>query len=132
MNIVVDTSVIIAVVTNEECKNQLVPLTRNADLIAPSSLTWEIGNAFSAMFKRRRITLEQVRAALGVFRKIPLRLVDVDLEKALEISKNLDVYAYDAYFIVCARKHRCKLISLDSGLLEAAERAQVEIIEVTS
>jgi len=132
MNIVVDTSIIIAVVTNEECKPQIVSLTRNADLLAPSSLTWEIGNAFSAMFKRQRITLEQSRTALDAFRKIPIRLVDVDLEKTLKVAKELDIYAYDAYFIVCAQKHQCQLISLDSDLLDAAERAKVESIEVIS
>ena len=132
MDIVVDTSVIIAVVTNEECKPQIISLTRNADLIAPSALTWEMGNAFSAMFKRQRITLEQAQAALGVFRKIPLRLADIDLGKALETAKELDIYAYDAYFIICAQKHRCKLISLDNGLLEAANRAKVETLTVIS
>lgn len=132
MNLVIDTSTIIAIVTNEESKPQIISLTRNADLLAPSSLIWEIGNAFSAMFKRQRITLEQVRMALGVFHKIPIRLVDVDLEKAMEIAKEQDVYAYDAYFIVCAQKYRCKLISLDNGLVAAARRARVEIIEVMS
>ena len=132
MNLVIDTSTIIAIVTNEESKPQIISLTRNADLLAPSSLIWEIGNAFSAMFKRQRITLEQVRMALGVFHKIPIRLVDVDLEKAMEIAKEQDVYAYDAYFIVCAQKYRCKLIALDNGLVAAARRARVEIIEVMS
>ena len=132
MNIVVDTSIIIAAVTNEACKPQIVSLTKNADLLAPSSLTWEIGNAFSAMFKRQRITLEQAQKALGTFRKIPIRLVDVDLEKTLDIAKELDIYAYDAYFIVSAQKHRCRLITLDNGLLEAAKQANVESIEVIS
>ncbi len=132
MNLVIDTSTIIAIVTNEESKPQIISLTRNADLLAPSSLIWEIGNAFSAMFKRQRITLEQARMALGVFHKIPIRLVDVDLEKAMEIAKAQDVYAYDAYFIVCAQKYRCKLISPDNGLVAAARRARVEIIEVMS
>ena len=62
----------------------------------------------------------------------PIRLVDVDLEKTLETAKKLDIYAYDAYFIVCAQKHRCQLIFLDSGLLDAAKRAKVESIEVIS
>lgn len=48
MNLVVDTSTIIAIVTNEESKPKIISLTRNADLLAPSSLIWEIGNAFSA------------------------------------------------------------------------------------
>jgi len=130
MDIVVDTSIIIAVITHEESKKRIVSLTKDADLIAPSSLPWELGNAFSAMFKRERITLDQARAALLAYRQVPIRLSDIELEKALELAENLSIYAYDAYFICCAQKHRCRLISLDSGLLEAAKQAQVETIEV--
>ncbi|MBM3132325.1 MAG: type II toxin-antitoxin system VapC family toxin [Chloroflexi bacterium] len=129
MNMVVDTSVIIAVVTNEEHKPALIQLTEGMDLIAPAALHWEIGNTFSAMFKRNRIDLDQVRVALKAYRQIPLRLVDMDLEAALELASNLDIYAYDAYFIGCALRHNSALLTLDKGLAEAAQRAGVDIRE---
>ena len=132
MNLVVDTSVILAVVTNEAHKQKLIDLTRNADLLAPSSVPWEIGNAFSAMFKRRRISLEEARNALLAYQQIPIRFSDVELEDALELSDRLDIYAYDAYMITCAQKHACALISLDTGLLNAANRAGVTTLEIKS
>ncbi len=52
MDIVLDTSVIIAVIANEPEKRVLIRLTKGAELIAPQSVHWEIGNAFSAMLKR--------------------------------------------------------------------------------
>lgn len=52
MNLVVDTSVIIAVIANEPEEATLVAQTQGADLFAPHSLYWEVGNAFSAMLKR--------------------------------------------------------------------------------
>lgn len=55
MEIVVDTSVIIAVIVDEPEKARLIESTKGASLIAPGSLYWEIGNAFSAMLKRKRI-----------------------------------------------------------------------------
>ena len=58
MEIVADTSVIIAVIANEPEKAAIVAQTQGADLFAPQSLPWEVGNAFSAMLKRQRITLE--------------------------------------------------------------------------
>ena len=130
MNIVVDTSVVIAVVTNEPHKTRLVEATRGADLIAPTTLQAEIGNAFSAMFKQRRIGLEQALAATKAFQQIAIRISDIDLESAIALAHRLAVYAYDAYVIGCALKHRCALISLDAGLLDAAKRAGVKIIEV--
>ena len=49
MNIAVDTSVIIAVLTNEKSKEKLIQLTKGADLVAPASMHWEMGNAISSM-----------------------------------------------------------------------------------
>lgn len=130
MNIVVDTSVIIAVITNEPHKPQLIDITRGVDLLAPLSLHWEIGNAFSAMMKRQRINLQQALAALRVYEQIPLRLVDISLQTALELVGQLNIYAYDAYVIGCALQYRCPLVSLDSALLQAAKQAGATMIEV--
>lgn len=70
MAIVVDTSVILAVVLNEPSKAELIRLTIGAELIAPLSLHWEIGNALSAMLKRNRVSLDEGRRALEEYRKI--------------------------------------------------------------
>ena len=56
MKIVIDTSVIIAVITNEPHRESLLQATLGAELLAPPSVHWEIGNAFSAMLKRNKIT----------------------------------------------------------------------------
>ena len=130
MNIVVDTSVVLAVITNEAHKSKIQKITKGADLIAPSSLHWEIGNAFSAMFKRRRVTLEQALAAIQAYRQIPIRFSEIELEYAIELAEKLDVYAYDAYVIGCALKHKAPMITLDSGLVEAAERSGVRVERV--
>jgi len=130
MNIVIDTSAVIAVITNEQHKKKLITATEGTDLIAPASLHWEVGNAFSAMFKRQRITLDQAIAALEAYHQIPIRFSDVELGIALELASSLGVYAYDAYVIGCALKHNSSLISLDDGLLEAAENAGVKVKEI--
>lgn len=129
MNLVADTSIIIAVIANEPEKPLLIAKTHDIDLIAPRSLYWEIGNAFSAMIKRGRITLEQATAAIEIYEQIPIDLVDVDLEQALEIVDKHKVYAYDAYMIVCALDHGCPILTLDGGLAYAAKAASVEVWE---
>lgn len=130
MKLVVDTSVVIAVITNEQHKRNLIQITRGAELIAPSSLHWEIGNAFSSMFKRNLITIDEARKALALYKTIPIHFIDVDIYKAIEIAKNQNIYAYDSYFIVCAIDFNSSLLSLDSGLVEAARNEGVSIIEV--
>ncbi len=130
MEIVVDTSVIIAVMVNESRKEQLVEMTRGASLHAPSSLHWEIGNAFSAMFKRNRIDLSQALNALTSYNTIPIRFHDVDLKSSLELSDTHGLYAYDAYFLTCAMKVNSPLLTLDASLADAADRAGIAVLEV--
>lgn len=130
MSLVVDTSVIISVVTNEIHKEKLIKLTTDEELVAPSSLHFELVNAFSAMFKRNRISLELANLALKYYGMIPIRLLDVDMEKALAISFENNIYAYDAYFLECAIRYKARLISLDNGLLYTAQKLGLEIIEV--
>ncbi|MBU0701431.1 type II toxin-antitoxin system VapC family toxin [bacterium] len=130
MNIVVDASVIIAVIANEPEKDILVELTKGADLIAPYSIHWEIGNAFSAMLKRKRIVLNQALIALEVYRNIPIKFLDVELEESLKIADRFGIYAYDAYLIRCALKYKSPLIALDQNLVSFAKQMNIRVMEV--
>jgi predicted nucleic acid-binding protein len=50
----------------------------------------------------------------------------VSLEKALELSSKLNIYAYDAYLIQCSLQTSTALLTLDRGLILAASKAGVE------
>jgi predicted nucleic acid-binding protein len=130
MNIVIDTSVVISVITNEMHKGSLIKITQGSNLIAPSSLHWEVGNAFTAMFKRKKLTLNKAIKALNFYQQIPLRFIDISLKEAIEIGHELGIYAYDAYFIVCAKKLNIPLLSLDSSLLRTAEKMEIKTMEI--
>ena len=67
MDLVIDALVIIAIITTEATKSDLIAATSGMDLIAPVSVHFAIGNAFSAMFKRERITLKQAQDALAYY-----------------------------------------------------------------
>jgi predicted nucleic acid-binding protein len=131
MEFVVDASIIIAVIINEPLKDQLIEITRGADLLAPASIHWEIGNAFSAMLKRERITLQQALKALESYRQIPVRFVEVELEDTLSIVSEHEIYAYDAYLIRCAIKFKTALLTLDRKLAQVAHKMNVAVVEVT-
>lgn len=132
MQLVVDTSVIIAVILDEPEKAGLITQTQEADLLAPLSIYWEIGNAFSAMFKRQRMTLAQAKVAIEIYRQIPLSLLEIDLMEALELVNQFKIYAYDAYIIACALQQDCPLLSLDSSLIYAAKAAGAQVLEVVA
>jgi predicted nucleic acid-binding protein len=130
MKIVVDTSVIIAVITNERHKKDLIRITKGSELVAPSSLHWEIGNAFSAMFKQNRIDLERALQAINAYNKIPIQFYDVTLDSALEFSHKFNLYAYDAYFLICAKDLNIPLLSLDQVLIARAKESGLNVFEV--
>ena len=65
MDLVVDTSAIIAVIADEPEKPAILAHTIDSDVIAPASVRWEIGNALSGMFKRRRRATLSFRAVWG-------------------------------------------------------------------
>ena len=62
-------------------------------------LPWEIGNAFSAMIKQRRIDVEDAQRGLKIFDSIPLQYVNVDMANVLSIAAHVNAYAYDAYLM---------------------------------
>ena len=130
MDIVVDASAIIAVIVNEPSKTNIIRVTQGATLIAPASIHWEIANAFSAMFKKDRLTIEDAVNALTIYAQIPIRFVEVELEESLRIAGQLNIYAYDAYLLRCAQKQKAPLLSLDKALVRLAKELKLQVIEV--
>ena len=130
MNITIDTSVIIAVIGDEKTKRTIIEKTEGCKLFAPTSVHWEIGNAFSALFKRNQISIAQAKLALSAYREIPIKLIDVPLDQAIEISNALKIYAYDAYLIQCAQQTSTSLLTLDKGLSTAANKLGIHLLEL--
>ncbi len=130
MNITIDTSALIAVIGNEASRYKIIEITKGYSLCAPISVHWEIGNAFSAMFKRKKSNLEKAKLALAAYREIPIKYIDVPLERTLEISNALNIYAYDAYLVQCAQQTSTSLLTLDNGLMTAAKEKGIHILEL--
>jgi predicted nucleic acid-binding protein len=130
MLMVVDTSAIIAVIAGEPERDSLLKATKGADLIAPESVHWEVGNAFSAMLRRKRISLAAARRALRAYEQIPIRFVHVELEESLELADTLGMYAYDAYLLRCALMHRAPIVTLDKDLVVNARKSKAGVVEV--
>lgn len=130
MDIVSDTSALLAVILGEPERDRIVKLTLGHTLVGPAAIPWEIGNAFSAMVKRRRLTLDEAQQGLRIFQTIPLRLLKVDMARAISLAHNAGLYAYDAYFLECAIRHDAPLLTLDHGLRRAAKEAGLRLLEV--
>lgn len=130
MDIVIDTSALLAVLVGEPERDRIVELTSGHTLLGPGALPWEVGNAFSAMLKRRRLALAETQEGLRIFQTVPLRYVKVDLAHALSLAHQSGLYAYDAYFLDCASRHAAPLLTLDHRLRQAAKDIGIKLLEV--
>ena len=104
-------------------------VNKGCSLYAPASVHWEIGNAFSAMFKRQKMDIEQAQQALVAYRDIPIKFMDMPLETTLEIAHAQKIYAYDAYLIQCAQQTSTPLLTLDQGLRSTADKMGIHTLE---
>jgi predicted nucleic acid-binding protein len=132
MDIVMDTSALIAVILNEPEKKTIIKATAGNTLVGPESIRWEIGNAFSAMFKQNRIDLSLAQKALSIFEVIPIRYLDVDFNHSLKLAHDNKMYAYDAYFLDCAIRHKSPLITLDGKMKTKAKSMGINVLEVST
>ena len=130
MDIVIDTSALISVIVDEPEREKIIELTTGHTLVGPGSIPWEIGNAFSAMFKQARLTNKEAEKGLQIFKGIPLRYIETDFARVLKISKQTNSYAYDAYFLDCAIRCKAPILTLDKRLKISAQDLDISILEV--
>ena len=127
-----DTSAIIAVIASEPERDAIIAQTMGVSLLAPASVHWEVGTAFSAMLKRGRITLSLAKQAIRSYEQMQFRFIDVGLNQSLDLSARLGLYAYDAYVLACALNLRSPLLTLDNGLAGNAARAGVRVLDINA
>lgn len=129
MNIVADTNIFLAVILREAERSRIVRLTANATVLAPEFLPYEIGNALSAMVKRRKLTESQALEAEKAVSQIPVRLVSTNIGDSLRLAVEQNLYAYDAYFLSCAQAFSYPLLTLDRAMQRVATRLGIEVLE---
>ena len=129
MSIISDTNIFLAVILNEPEKDRIIQITSGIDLSAPEILPYEIGNALSAMLKRGQLGDKDALAAQKATNKIPVRLLAVDIQEALKLAIEFNIYAYDAYFLQCAMALSSPLITLDNRMKKVAAELDIEVLE---
>ena len=129
MKIVADTNTFIAVALEEPEKRQIIRFTVCKELVAPEVLPFEVGNALTAMVKKRALDPNEVISAWDVVQTIPVELRRIDIQAALGLAVRFNIYAYDAYFIECALSLRCPMLTLDHRMKMVARDVGIRILE---
>jgi len=129
MKIIADTNTFIAVALNEPEKKGIINLTEGHDLVAPEVLPFEIGNALTAMVKRKTLLADDAVLAWDTIQQIPVDLRRINISEALKIAMQHNIYAYDAYFLECALNQRSPLLTLDRQMKEIARKIGIQVME---
>ncbi len=131
MKIVADTNTFLAVALNEPEKEWLIEVTDGQDLVAPSVLPYEIGNALSSLVRRKVLSERQLAAVWDAAAAVPVELATIDTRSALLLAGHFRIYAYDAYFLQCALDAKCPLLTLDRGMKSVAQQLDIKLLETS-
>jgi len=129
MHMISDTNIFLAVALDEPERERIIQLSTGADIVAPEILPYEIGNALSSMVKRKRLTDKEALSAQKRANLIPVRLVSVDIHQALQLAFDYNIYAYDAYFLQCARTLSQPILTLDKRMMQVAVKLNIDVME---
>jgi predicted nucleic acid-binding protein len=131
MEVLLDASAIMAIILNEPNRKIIITLTKGSILLSPAMISYEIGNALISLYKRHKLTETEVIDAYNGFNKIPLRTVDVVMEKSLKISCKYNIYAYDAYYLEVAKRLKLPLITFDVLMKNVAQDMNIDVLTET-
>jgi len=129
MNVLLDASAIIAVIADEPEAQIVINCTKGAVIMSPYIISYEVTNALTRMMRKGIITTkEQMIELIQNFKKIPLKILDVDLEKTLEIAWSFKIYAYDAFYLETAKRLGLPIISFDSNMIKIAKELNLTVL----
>ena len=131
MDVLLDASAIMAVILNEPNKVKVTELTKNCTLLSPDVISFEIGNALINLNKKQKITEAKLLDAYKTFTSIPIRNIQIDIEKALKIACKYKIYAYDAYYLETAYRLKLPLITFDELMKKIGSNLNIRILDDT-
>jgi len=123
-----DACAIMAVIVKEPERDLVIQLTRNAVMVSPDMVSYEIANALTKMMKKKIIEKERMIDAFNYFKKIPIKTIEIDIEKALEIAWNYKIYAYDACYLESAKRLNLPLLTFDGNMIKVGKEIGINII----
>lgn len=91
-----------------------------AQLAAPTLLTYEIANVCATRQRQRSHDREFAITAFGLFLRWDIRLLSVNHLDVVRLAGRGGLSAYDASYLWLARHLQCELVTLDQRLQAAA------------
>lgn len=124
MTCVVDASVAIKWVIDEAGSDVARALVLEESLLAPDFLMVECANILWKLIRRRLISRDDGRAALGALEAVPIQLLPAPayVTAAQDIAVDLAETVYDSLYLAVALAERAMLITADRRFTVSAQR----------
>ena len=123
-----DACAIMAVIVKEPERDLVIKLTQGAVMVSPNMVSYEIANALTKMMKKKVIEKERMINAYNYFTKIPVKTIEIDIEKALEIAWDYKIYAYDACYLEAAKRLNLPLLTFDGNMIKVGKELDIKTI----
>jgi predicted nucleic acid-binding protein len=130
MEILMDACAIMAIIVKEPERDLIIQLTQDAVMVSPDMVSYEIANALTKMMKKKIIEKELMINAFNFFKKIPIKTIEVDIEKTLEIAWDYKIYAYDACYLESAKRLNLPLLTFDGNMIKVGKELGINIVGV--
>ena len=117
---VVDASALGALLFGEPDGPAVAARLRNARLVVPALLPFEVANVCLKKLRRHRDQRHALIAAFGMLDRMAVDVVEVDHGGALALAERSGLTSYDASYLWLARRMSTELVTLDRKLQAAA------------
>ena len=128
MEILLDASEIMAVIADEPEGELVIQYTKDAVIVSPHVIAFEIANALTKMIKKKVIdSQEKMIRLIEIFETIPLKIVAVNIKEALKMAWKYKIYAYDAFYLETALRLNLPLLTFDSNMRRTGNELGIPI-----
>ena len=93
---------------------------READLMAPALLWFEVANVCLKKIRRHPDRRDALTMAFGLLERMAIEVVEVEHGEALVLAEAAGLTTYDASYLWLARRLGLELVTLDAQLAIAA------------
>jgi predicted nucleic acid-binding protein len=130
VTLVIDASVAVLWTLTQPNSDKAAALQTRGDLVAPSLIVAEIGNAIWKAVRRGDLPAREARTAIDLALGPIAALIPIEElhTRALELSIQIDHAIYDCFYLALAERERVPLICADGPLI--AKTKKLKGIEV--
>lgn len=125
--VVIDASAVLCVLLGDEqipskIRSSLDDYAKNnLDLVAPTLLKTEVGNALKSATLQKRMTANTAASLYEKFLELPIKyLAEINFLKILKVSLDKKLSFYDATYLHLAQSLKLELLALDNKLNRAS------------